>query len=143
MTPDNFNRLIDQVFVDLKELLTKKEAEYSQGSDRLDQFKKGAVLTGSKPHQVLAGMMIKHTTSIYDMLRADNTNSFSTSQWDAKIYDHINYLLLLLGIIEENAAIKITLPDAATTGKIVIAPKEPLPYQYPTPKGLDNDKKRT
>ena len=136
MTPNDFYKLVERTFTDLKELLKLKEGEYSQGGDRLDQFKKGATLINRKSHQVLQGFMLKHTTAIYDMLQEDNTDMFTQVRWREKIYDHINYLILLLAIVEENAEIMITLPEAAT-------PRKPLPYQYPTPKGLDNDQKRT
>jgi hypothetical protein len=152
MTPIFFYKLVDRIFADLKELLTLKEGEYSQGGDRLDQFKKGATLINRKSHQVLQGFMLKHTTAIYDMLQEDNTDMFTQTRWREKIYDHINYLILLLAIVEENAdnanriSVEKTFPEADAEIMITLpeaASRKPLPYQYPTPKGLGNDQKRT
>ena len=128
MTPEHFNRLIDAVFDDLRELLSRKEKEYSQGVDRLDQFKKGAMMTNRPSHQVLAGFMLKHTTSIYDMIQQENTNTFSMDKWNQKIYDHINYLLLLLGIVEENATDSNPVPAQKEESKPYQYPKIDLPY---------------
>ena len=129
MTPEHFNKLVDSVFGDLRALLSSKEKEYSQGVDRLDQFKKGAMMTNRPSHQVLAGFMLKHTTSIYDMLQQENTNIFSIDEWNQKIYDHINYLLLLLGIIEENATDSNPVP--ITKEQLKNLKEESKPYQYP------------
>lgn len=102
MKPDDFNMLVDKIFLDCKALLQIKESEYSEGVDRLDQFKKGEVFTGLPAHRVLAGMMLKHTTSIYDMLRDEKTTDYHMEKWEEKIYDHINYLCLLMGILDDN-----------------------------------------
>ena len=131
MTPEHFNKLIDSVFKDCKELLGRKEKEYSEGRDRLDQFKKGAVLVGGKPHQVLSGMMLKHTTSIYDMVKVDNTNNFPITQWNQKIYDHINYLLLLLAIIEEESVEKVPSVGPVQITGPGYGPGDAKPYHYP------------
>ena len=113
MKPDDFMKLIDKIFADCKALLVVKEMEYSEGVDRLDQFKKGIHFTGLPAHRVLAGMMLKHTTSIYDMLRDEDTTEYRMDKWEEKIYDHINYLCLLMGILEDNQqAKKICVKDA-------------------------------
>ena len=43
--------------------------------------------------QALGGMMVKHTTSVYDMIASGK--EYPLSLWNEKITDHINYLLLL------------------------------------------------
>lgn len=75
-----------------------KAKEYAT-DDRLHNFKVAAELENCTPRQALAGMMAKHTVSIYDMCRSDV--KFSDDQWNEKITDHINYLLLLRAIVEE------------------------------------------
>jgi hypothetical protein len=56
-------------------------------------------LKGETPEQALAGMMAKHTVSIYDMC-CDGL-SHPIEMWDEKITDHINYLILLKTLVEE------------------------------------------
>ena len=102
MSPDDFAKLVDDVMEKVSAVLTLKEKEYSEGVDRLDQFKKGSLMLGIPPHKVLAGYMNKHTTSLYDMLKTSDTTKYPMGKWDEKIIDHINYLLLLVGILEEN-----------------------------------------
>lgn len=49
--------------------------------------------------------MAKHTVSIYDMARSDD--SFSLEKWDEKITDHINYLILLRAVVVEENEVKL------------------------------------
>jgi hypothetical protein len=51
--------------------------------------------------EACAGMMAKHTVSIYDMCGSEEP--FYAEQWDEKITDHINYLILLRAIVYEMA----------------------------------------
>ena len=44
-------------------------------------------------------MMAKHTVSIYDM--CNSGQKYPIELWNEKITDHINYLLLLRAIIED------------------------------------------
>ena len=105
MTPERFNEVVETAFGTCKAILQTKEQEYSAGRDRLDQFKIGKLLTDLPPHQVLRGMMLKHTTSIYDMLKANSVIEYSLAKWEEKIFDHINYLVLLYGIVCEKVDI--------------------------------------
>ena len=45
------------------------------------------------------GMLSKHLISVSDMCTDDK--SFPNEQWDEKITDSINYLLILRAIVEE------------------------------------------
>ena len=104
MTPQNFGVLILGQFTKCKDILSVKETEYSQGKDRLDQFKRGGEFRGKHPMDVLAGMMLKHTTSIYDLIeRCSAGEHVSIEMWDEKITDHINYLLLLKGLVVDDS----------------------------------------
>jgi hypothetical protein len=100
MKPEDFDHLVDYCFEECKKLLSAKKSEYSEGKDRLDQFKKAAIITNTSPQQSLIGMMIKHITSICDMATHEITD-YRPDKWDEKIFDAINYLLLLRGIVEE------------------------------------------
>lgn len=72
-----------------------KTAEYAT-EDRLHNFRVAAAVEGITPRQALAGMMAKHTMSVYDMCRAGD---YSLDQWAEKITDSINYLLLLWALV--------------------------------------------
>lgn len=64
-------------------------------------FKRAAALTGQRKEQALAGMMAKHTISVYDMLK-DGISAYPPEQWEEKITDHINYLVILKAMVEES-----------------------------------------
>jgi len=82
-------------------LLGVKGDEYDTNSnDRLHAFKAAAEIQYVTPKQALAGMMAKHTISIYDML-ANADEKPPVEKWVEKISDSINYLLLLRAIIQE------------------------------------------
>jgi hypothetical protein len=81
-----------------EDVLIVKGKEYG-ATDRLHNFRVAAELQGIEPRNALAGMMAKHTVSIYDMCCSDAY--FTQAQWDEKITDHINYLLLLSAMVKE------------------------------------------
>ena len=97
MTNKDFNKIVDEQINYCQSLLCKKGVEYDADSDdRLHSFKVASALLGETPRQALAGMMAKHTISIYDLIR---TGSPDLTIWTEKITDHINYLLLLKAVI--------------------------------------------
>ena len=98
MNFDDFNRIVDGTFDTCRELLIMKGEEYSKGYDRLDQFKKATTLTGQYPINNLAGMMVKHTTKLYDFV---DKKGVSEGAWNEVIHDHINYLILLKALLQD------------------------------------------
>lgn len=83
-------KIINEQVQKCLDILVVKAREYAPGDeDRLHNFKVSAGLHGSTMQAALAGMMAKHTTSVYDMCHADKI--FSQEKWDEKITDHINY----------------------------------------------------
>lgn len=103
MTSEKFNAIAEEQLAYCARLLGVKNTEYHGEDDRLHTFKSAAVMEGTTPKQALAGMMAKHTISIYDMCKE---GEYPTEKWTEKITDHINYLLLLKAMIieeEENA----------------------------------------
>lgn len=101
MTQEKFAKVVEEQIQYCKELLGCKGDEYdTSGNDRLHAFKSAAVLQHETQKQALAGMMAKHTISIYDMIDRDG-ESFAKEKWIEKITDSINYLLILRAIIEE------------------------------------------
>lgn len=103
MTTDEFNNIITKQLDLCKRVLIEKSVEYNKDKDeRLDCFKAAAKLTGVALKEAVAGMMIKHTVSIYQMI--SDGKHYSQEKWDEKITDHINYLLILkAAVMEEDA----------------------------------------
>ena len=99
MTPDQFNDILQAQLATCQEVLTTKAGEYASSYDRLHNFKLAAALTDQTPAQALAGMMAKHTISVYDMI--DSGLEYPQELWDEKITDHMNYLILLKAIVAE------------------------------------------
>lgn len=97
MTNADFNKVVEEQLDLCKSLLCKKGEEYDRDTgDRFHSFKVAAALQGETPMQALAGMLAKHTVSVYDLIK---DGSSDLTIWDEKITDHINYLLLLKGLI--------------------------------------------
>lgn len=99
MTTEEFNETIAQQMNLCSSLLTQKQNEYAPVADKLHNFKLAAHLQQIPVKQALAGMMAKHTVSIYDMLYSDET--FPIEKWEEKITDHINYLLILKAVLND------------------------------------------
>jgi len=98
MNDNTFKSIIKEQLKRCTDILTHKTMEYAT-NDRLHNFKVAAALQLTTPKNALAGMLAKHTVSIYDMCRSNNT--YSIEKWEEKITDHMNYLILLLAIIKE------------------------------------------
>lgn len=102
MNTEDFEIAIRAQIARCTDVLIQKAAEYASDVDRLHNFKVAAKLQGITVKEALAGMMAKHTTSVYDMVASGQ--DYSVGMWNEKIGDHINYLLLLRAIIDEERA---------------------------------------
>ena len=98
MTATEFERIFEEQVERSRIVLVNKASEYAT-EDRLHNFKVAAALEGKTPEQALAGMMAKHTVSVYDM--AESGQPYPIELWQEKITDHINYLFLLNAIVME------------------------------------------
>ena len=98
MTATEFERIFEEQVERSRIVLVNKASEYAT-EDRLHNFKVAAALEGKTPEQALAGMMAKHTVSVYDM--AESGLAYPIDLWQEKITDHINYLFLLNAIVME------------------------------------------
>lgn len=104
MTQEEFNDVFETQMKKCSDILAHKQKEYTgDNTDRLSAFKMAAALQNCNPKAALAGMMSKHVVSIYDMCYS-NLLYFELEQWDEKITDSINYLILLKALIEEEHA---------------------------------------
>lgn len=100
MHSEDFNRIFDFQIDRSAQVLKAKADEYAPNpKDRLSNFKVAATLQDNTIVDAIIGMMAKHTVSIYDMAQAHKT--YSIEQWDEKITDHINYLILLRAALAE------------------------------------------
>lgn len=103
MTAEKFNECIKNRFETCEKLLCRKADEYAT-DDRLHNFKVAAEIQNCTPITALAGMMAKHTVSIYDLIqRYENGFIVPAELWNEKINDSINYLLLLSAMLVEYA----------------------------------------
>lgn len=108
MKTEQFNNIIEAQQKRCTDILITKAKEYAT-TDRLHNFKVAAELQMTTPINALAGMLAKHTVSIYDMCRSGKT--YSEAMWDEKITDHINYLLLLKALTIEEAEERVSCGD--------------------------------
>lgn len=93
MDNTRFQQVLDRQIQQTKMVLAGKAEEYASDTDRLSNFKSAAALKKVTPEQALTGMMAKHTVSVYDMV--ESGKEYTEAEWDEKIGDHINYLVLL------------------------------------------------
>ena len=96
MNIETFENIVKEQIDKCKYTLITKNKEYAT-EDVFHAFKKAAALEGITKEQALAGMMAKHTVSIYDMIGQE----YSLDRWDEKIGDNINYLLILAAMLRE------------------------------------------
>ena len=97
-----FNAVFEQTLGMCRETLCAKADEYAEDDDRLHNFNIASILQGNTPIESLGGMMVKHTVSVYDLIRRTGKGAeISEAMWDEKIKDSINYLILLRGIVAE------------------------------------------
>ena len=99
MNSVEFNASINAQIKRSQDLLLKKNANYNPNDDKLATFKTAAALMDVTPESALAGMLVKHTVSVYGMIR-QNLDA-PAEVWNEKITDHINYLLLLRALVDE------------------------------------------
>ena len=91
----------DTVDRSLNTLFAKSDAYNDPDGDRLRNFKVAAELQHTTPVKALAGMMAKHTVSVYDLIDKSDEEWIEWKTWYEKIGDSINYLLLLSALIHE------------------------------------------
>ena len=102
MNSKTFEEIITKQIDICKSVLIDKAKQYADDSDRLHNFKIASVIEGCTPIQALAGMMAKHTVSVYDLCRQHDIGlAIPPELWEEKITDSINYLLLLKAVLAE------------------------------------------
>ena len=92
MTNEQFLLEFEKAVLRSKNTLSRKEKEYSEGIDRLDQFKKVAAMNSVSPMEALWGMASKHVTSIASMV--EDPKMYNLKTWREKLGDLRNYIFL-------------------------------------------------
>lgn len=105
MNAEVFEKMLEDIMADMKNTLGKKANEYAKGTkaDRMHNFKKGAMISGETPEDVLYGFMLKHWISMTDILE-DIRNSKPVPSKEyvrEKLGDIRNYVVLLEALLEE------------------------------------------
>lgn len=102
MNFDDFEKVKAARMRKCSEVLGLKADEYAAGGDRLSNFKQAGALQKCSAERALVGMLIKHIVSIVDMARDIDSGKMATyAQWNEKMGDSINYLILLDALIVE------------------------------------------
>lgn len=104
MNSEQFNAIFERQVQQSRDVLLVKSGEYATDEDRLHVFKKAAAYLGGTPEQALFGFLTKHLVSLSDMVSSGE--SYSSAQWDEKIGDSINYLILLQAVVSESIEFK-------------------------------------
>lgn len=100
----SFNALVQQRISLIVSILESKNEEYSgDDSDRLHNFKVSARMDGCSPEYALWHMLLKHLTSVQDMVHATEKRAVHhpLELINQKLGDSINYLILLEGLMKE------------------------------------------
>lgn len=103
MKVERFNQVFEETVELCRGVLIDKAAQYASSHDRLHNFKQAGALQKIQPERALAGMLAKHIVSVFDMV---SDKGFSPAQWNEKIIDSINYLILLRALIWERIETK-------------------------------------
>ena len=102
MNAKDFDKIVGARLNWCNKTLCAKGDEYARKGDRLWNFKVAARKRNCHPAEALAGMMVKHTVSVDDIIDGLAKGIVPPKELVAeKIGDSIAYLLLLEGVIEE------------------------------------------
>ena len=82
MTVEERDKIIQEMIDKCLRVLKAKAEGYSTDEDVFHNFKVAAGLQGCSVTQALAGMMTKHTVSVYDMINSGQ--AYAPDIWDEK-----------------------------------------------------------
>lgn len=96
MKAKEFDKLVVETVDTCKEIMVSKGGEYARGDDRLDNFKRNALILGLNPEDVWAIYFHKHVDAI-DTFVQDVRNELDRPRSEnilGRFDDAINYLIL-------------------------------------------------
>lgn len=100
MTFDEFDKLQQSLFDDIKKIGAGKGREYASSDDRLANFKRLAPECGIRPELVAWVYFKKHLDSINTYLKYGKEHSEESIR--GRFLDAINYLTLIYALIVES-----------------------------------------
>lgn len=126
MNNEDFEALIFKRKERISLILSSKAVEYARG-DRLSNFKEAAEFLHCTPEKALLGFVTKHMIALRDFVEdLEKGHCASGEQWDEKLGDIINYMILLEALLEERQAVQV--PDnRPMSEKVSEALKEMMP----------------
>lgn len=98
MTSEEMTHLMETIWLELRDISSRKGIEYANSEDRLANFKRLADRLGSTPEKVLMVYFTKHLDSIEFYAK---TGKVMSEPVEGRINDAILYLCLLRGLIME------------------------------------------
>ena len=102
MQKERFAELLQYRLESIEKILGKKAKQYAMGDDRLQNFKDGAQFNNTIPEDYLMHLVSKHIIALRDFIRVLKYGERkSIEDWDEKIGDIINYMILLEALIWE------------------------------------------
>lgn len=106
MNGSEFDKIVEARIDKVRAVLSQKQKEYATDGDKLHNFHRAGSTLGSSPESALWGFAMKHLISVQDMVQALDPSQLvrsqnSIEQWDEKIGDAINYLILLEALVHE------------------------------------------
>lgn len=115
MTQEKFNVFVKNFVKQTTSVLYAKGKSYALNKyDRLEHFKRAADYLDTTPKEACLAQLTKHLISICDMVCTRKHHSdketveFSPEQWDEKIGDAINYLVLLRALVIDEEISNVT-----------------------------------
>lgn len=109
MTQEKFNVFAKNFVKKTTSVLYAKGKSYALNrNDRLEHFKRAAQYLDTTPQEACLAQATKHFISIRDMVCANDEAVFSPEQWDEKIGDAINYLVLLRALVIDEEISNVT-----------------------------------
>jgi len=102
MNRKDFSKILNGRVRACKNILEHKADVYAAGSDRLSNFKDAGRLLSCSPERALQGFMTKHIVALNDFIaKLDYAQHTLMGEWEEKIGDIINYLILLEALVKE------------------------------------------
>ena len=109
MTQEKFNVFARNFVKKTTSVLYAKGKSYTLNrNDRLEHFKRAAEYLDTTPKEACLAQLTKHLISIRDMVCINDETVFSPEQWDEKIGDAINYLVLLRAVVIDEEISNVT-----------------------------------
>lgn len=100
MTEKQFEKHVDERIELIRNVLQIKAKEYRKNDNPFHNFDRAAAMNNCTPERALMGMLAKHQISVLDLVDdIDSGKVPSRELVSEKIGDHINYLILLEGLI--------------------------------------------